>query len=79
MPQRAWTVTVGGEAHYVEVHWTRFTNAGRIVVDGDVVEAWGFSVFGPTVHFQVAGQPAILQSTFSGFDLYVAGQKIRKR
>jgi len=79
MPQRAWTVTVGGEAHDVEVHWARFTNAGRIVVDGDVVEAWGFSIFGPTIHFQVAGEPAILQPTFSGFDLYVGGKKARKR
>jgi hypothetical protein len=78
MPRRAWTVTVGGEAHDVEVHWARLTNAGRIVVDGDVVEAWGFSVFGPTVHFKVAGQAAILQPTMSGFDLYVGGKKARK-
>lgn len=78
MPKRAWTVTVGGEAHDVEVHWARFTNAGRIEVDGDVVEAWGFSVFGPTVHFKVAGQAAILQPTMTGFDLYVGGKKARK-
>ena len=78
MPQRAWTVTVSGEAHDIEVHWARFSNAGRIVVDGDVVEAWGFSISGPTAHFQVAGQAAILQPTMSGFDLYVGGKKARK-
>jgi hypothetical protein len=71
-------VTLGGETHDVQVHWARFTNAGRIEVDGDVVEAWGFSVFGPTVHFKVAGQPAILQPTMSGFDLYVGGKKAGK-
>lgn len=78
MPKRTWAVTVGGEAHDVAVHWARLSNAGRIEVDGDVVEAWGFSLNGPTVHFEVAGQAAILQPTFTGFDLYVGGKKTRR-
>jgi len=78
MPKRTWTVTVDLKAHDVAVHWARFSNAGRIEVDGDVVEAWGFSLNGPTVHFEVAGQAAILQPTLTGFDLYVGGKKARR-
>ena len=58
MPKRKWTATVRERSHEVEVHWSRWTNSGQIVLDGDVVDAWGPSLFGPTKHFQIEGQPA---------------------
>jgi len=79
MPKRKWTATVRERSHEVEVHWSRWTNSGQIVLDGDVVDAWGPSLFGPTKHFQIEGQPAILQPTFTGFDLFVGGKKVPKR
>jgi len=43
-----------------------------------IAQARGFSLNAPTVHFKVAGQAAILQPTFTGFDLYVGGKKAGK-
>ena len=79
MPKRGWTLTVEGQSHEVEVYWSRWTNSGQLVLDGGIVDAWGPSLFGPTKHFQIAGQPAILQPTFTGFDLFVGGKKIARR
>jgi len=79
MPKRKWSALVGGRSHEVQVHWSRWTNSGHLAVDGNVVDAWGPSLFGPTKHFQIEGQPAILQSTLTGFDLFVGGKKVRRR
>jgi hypothetical protein len=79
MPKRTWTAVVGERSHEVEVDWSRWTNSGHLAVDGHVVDAWGPSLFGPTKHFEIESQPAILQPTFSGFDLFVGGKKVRRR
>ena len=80
MPYKAWTVTVEGKDHPVELSWGDLWGNFKLRVDGAVVKGrlleWDF---GTTVDFKVAGMSAKLSGTGGVFgptkwELYVEGK-----
>ena len=77
MARRVWQVNVGGEEHTVEVERSIWTNAGKIRVDGQVINAWGFRLWTGARRFRVGNKPALLHGTglFPGeWRLFVDGR-----
>ncbi len=74
MGRRVWRVNVRGKEHTVEVRRSIWTNAGKIRVDGEVVDAWGFRLWPEDRYFRVGDSTAQFLSTglFSGgWELHV--------
>ena len=77
MATKSWNVTINEEHHKVAVTWSALTNAGELVVDGEVAEAWGLTLGLRERGFAVGGKDAVLRwpGSFSGkCELYVAGE-----
>jgi len=79
MGRRIWRVNVRGEEHTVEVKRSIWTNAGKVRVDGEVVDAWGFRLWPEDRYFRVGKRPAVLRGTglFPGsWQLFVDGEPV---
>jgi hypothetical protein len=89
--RKIWQFKVGREQHIVDLQWNWFSLAGKVIVDGRLVERWGTTwlPWGPTVrlrniHFQVGGKPAMVAFIVkldepNQQELYVDGVLMRKR
>ena len=69
MARRYWVVNVRGEEHTVEVKRSIWTNAGKIRVDGEVVDAWGFRLWPEDRYFRIGKSAA----QFFGTRLFPGG------
>jgi len=74
--RKLWTLTIDGHPVEVDVTWdVTLTGAGRIVVDGRLVDAWNIGVKWPGTSraFLVAGRAARVTQGWFDFDLDVDG------
>ena len=79
MPRKVWELIIDGEEHTIEVKASGLSGSGELCVDGKIIDAWAASLTGGgTRHFEVAGKPAILNSTAFSYDLIIDGQKVKK-
>ena len=79
MATKSWGVTINEEHHSVAVRWKALTNAGELIVDGEVIEKWGLTLGLRERQFTVGDKDAILRwpgSSFGKCELYVAGERV---
>ena len=68
-----------GEEHTVEVKRSIWTNAGKVRVDGEVVDAWGFRFWPEDRYFRVGNRPAVFLGPGMfprGWRLHVDGEPV---
>jgi len=80
MPYKAWTVTIGGEEHVVEIEWA-FWGSFKMKLDGAIVKKRFLSP--SRVDFKMASTPAVLSrsgvfSFLTKWELYVGGKLVRE-
>lgn len=79
MGRRVWIVNVRGKEHNIEVRRSIWTNAGKIRVDGKVVDAWGFRLWPEDRYFRVGDSTAQFLGTGlfpGGWVLHIDGKSV---
>ena len=80
MARQKWDVNISGDHHRVEVRTNPWTASGEILVDNQVVDAWGPTLLLRPRTFTVAGKEAIIR--WSGIlsqkcALFVSGKRVQ--
>ena len=76
MPHRIWRPHIDGIRHTVAARWSPWTYEGELVLNKDIIKAWGARLAGPDINFEIEGHGAFLRNNLIGFDLYVDGAKV---
>ena len=79
MGRRVWIVNVRGKEHNIQVRRSIWTNAGKIRVDGEVVDAWGFRLWPEDRYFRVGDSTAQFLGTGlfpGGWVLHIDGKSV---
>jgi len=76
--RKVWQFEVGDEQHTVDLQWSWFSFAGKVIVDGKLVDRWGSALRSKNIHFQVGEKPALLAFIVNPLspsqqELYVGG------
>lgn len=84
MAEKQWTLHANGERHQVTIRWNRWTEAGEIIVDGEVADTWGYGSNRNGRQFSVAGREATVYwhgivEPFTKCTLYLEGDRVRER
>ena len=77
--RKLWSLDIDGRPHEVDVTWdVTMTGAGRVVVDGELVDCWNIGVKWPgtTRVFSVTGRNAEVTQGVLNFDLTVEGVEV---